>query len=353
MPIKTIAVVVPVYKVPFEYLDQCINSIINQTYKDLEIIIVDDGSPKEGADKCDCYAQNDERIRVIHKTNGGLSDARNTGLASAASEWITFIDGDDWVDEHFLEWFADRVNGEDSLSDMYYFSGYRNYPQKEIEGVPHFPDGTLFKTYQERENLQTKCFTNHVAIGGNTKGITVSSAWAKVYNTGFLKSNNLEFPIVPYDEDSLFYIEAIERASTIEYVAKSVYHYRFTEGSIVNRYRPNAIKEQEIYLGYIFDFAKRHNKSDDFISKAYMRVMTSMLLLIKQKFYHPENTDSLWKRHKECKACFENDPYCTALRELDTSVMRRNPKIKLLMLKLHLYGLVEHGRQMRQRNVIN
>lgn len=353
---ERIAVVVPVYKVPFEYLDQCMESIINQTYRNLEIIIVDDGSPEKWAVKCDSYAEKDDRIRVIHKENGGLSDARNKGLAASASPWITFIDGDDWVDEHFLQWFAERIDeetGKKEIAEMYYFSGYRNYPQKQTEGVPHFEDGTRFASYQEREDLQTKCFTNHSMIGGNIKGITVSSAWAKVYRTDFLKQNDLLFPIVPYDEDSLFYIEAIEKASLIEYVAKPVYHYRFTAGSIVNRYRPNAEREQEIYLGYIFDFAKRCGKSEDFVNKAYMRVMTSMLLLIKQYFYHPENKAPLLKRHAACKACFQSEPYRTALKKLDPSVMRKKPRLKLLLLKLHLYSFVERGRQIGQKKIQN
>lgn len=348
----SIAVVIPVYKVPFEYLDQCINSIIHQTYENIEVIIVDDGSPKKWADKCDYYLSLDKRIRVIHQSNGGLSDARNKGLSVSKSKWITFVDGDDWIEEKFLEWFIERIQDEVELSDIYYFSGYRNYPQKQIEGVPYFEDGRKFVSYQERENLQTKCFTNHIAIGGNIKGITVSSAWAKVYNTSFLKKHNLLFPIVPYDEDSLFFLDTIEKASSIEYVAKSVYHYRFTQGSIVNRYRPNAIKEQEIYLGYIFEFINRYQKSDDFMNKAYMRVMTSMLLLIKQKFYHPENKESIWKRHCECRDCFKMEPYKTALKRLDFSLMRKNPRIKLILLKLHLYSLVEKSRRINQQRLI-
>lgn len=99
---QKISVVVPVYKVPFEFLDQCIKSIVNQTYNNFEVIIVDDGSPDEWADKCDSYSEEDSRIRVIHKKNGGLSDARNKGLEEAKAEWITFIDGDDWIEKIFL-----------------------------------------------------------------------------------------------------------------------------------------------------------------------------------------------------------------------------------------------------------
>lgn len=349
----SIAIVIPVYKVPFEYLDQCMKSVINQTYSNIEIIIVDDGSPKEWKDKCDSYTQMDDRVRVIHKANGGLSDARNKGLTDARSEWIMFVDGDDWIEEEFCQWFIERICGQKRQSDIYYFSGYRNYPEIQIEGVPYFADGSTFSTCQERESLQTKCFTNRVAADGNIKGITVSSAWAKVYKTDFLRNNRLLFPIVPYDEDSLFYLESIEKAESIEYVAKSAYHYRFTKGSIVNRYRPDAVYEQELYLNYIFDFARRNNKSEDFVNKAYMRVMTSMLLLIKQKFYHPENQSPLWKRHAECSKCFKQMPYAAALRKVDPSNIRMNARIKLTLLKLHMYGMIDIGRRFNEKKIVH
>ena len=340
-----IAVVVPVYKVPFDYLDQCLESIIGQTYTDLEIIIVDDGSPEEWAVKCDSFCAIDKRIRVFHKKNGGLSDARNYGLNVCSSEWITFVDGDDWIDLDFLESFIDRVSTESELSDIYFYSGYRNYPNREEVKVPYFPDGTVFKNYQEREDLQTKCFTTHIAKGGNIQGITISSGCMKVFNTGFLKSNRLMFPIVPYDEDSLFYLDSIEKASSVEYVGKAVYHYRFTEGSIVNKFRPNAIIEQKIYLDYIFDFARNYNKTEDFIDKVYMRVMTSMLLMIKNYFFHDDNSDTFRNRHKKCRECFRHEPYSTALKRLHLSDLRRNAKIKLILLRLHCYSLVEGGRR--------
>ena len=340
-----IAVVIPVYKVPFEYLDQCVESIINQTYTDLEIIIVDDGSPEEWAVKCDSFRSLDERIKVFHKKNGGLSDARNFGLNKAESEWITFVDGDDWIDLDFLESFVNRINSESEVSDIYFYSGYRNYPGREEVKVPHFPDGTVFRSEEEREELQTRCFTTHVVKGGNIQGITISSGCMKVYNVNFLKINKLLFPIVPYDEDSLFYLDSIELASSIEYVSKAVYHYRFTEGSIVNKYRPNSIREQEIYLGYIFDFAKKENKSKSFIDKAYMRVMTSMLLMIKNYFFHAENPDSFFKRHRMCSICFRKEPYSIALKKLHLRDMRRNAQIKLILLRLHLYSFVEGGRK--------
>lgn len=97
-----ISVIVPCYKVE-RYLPKCIDSILRQTYKNLEVILVDDGSPDRSGEICDTYATKDSRIVVIHKANGGLSDARNVGIDQAKGEWITFIDSDDFVSDSYVE----------------------------------------------------------------------------------------------------------------------------------------------------------------------------------------------------------------------------------------------------------
>lgn len=97
-----ISIIIPIYKVE-KYLDQCVASIVNQTYKNLEIILVDDGSPDKCPQKCDEWALRDNRIKVIHKENGGLSSARNAGIKSASGDYIGFIDSDDWADESMYE----------------------------------------------------------------------------------------------------------------------------------------------------------------------------------------------------------------------------------------------------------
>ena len=97
-----ISVIVPVYKVE-DCLDKCVRSIAGQTYTDLEIILVDDGSPDRCGAICDAWAQKDSRVHVIHKQNGGLSDARNAGMKIATGQFVSFIDSDDWIDPDFLE----------------------------------------------------------------------------------------------------------------------------------------------------------------------------------------------------------------------------------------------------------
>ena len=104
-----ISVVVPVYNVE-KYLDRCVESIVNQTYKNLEIILVDDGSPDNCPAMCDVWAEKDSRIKVIHKENGGLADARNAGLDVFLGDFVTFIDSDDWVDVDIIEKLKEIVD---------------------------------------------------------------------------------------------------------------------------------------------------------------------------------------------------------------------------------------------------
>ena len=108
-----ISVIVPIYNVE-KYLDKCVESIVTQTYKNLEIILVDDGSPDRCPEICDKWAEKDERIKVIHKKNGGLSDARNEGYAVSSGEYISFIDSDDYIDREFYAILSNALdNGTD------------------------------------------------------------------------------------------------------------------------------------------------------------------------------------------------------------------------------------------------
>ena len=99
---KLISVIIPIYKVE-DFLDECIASVVGQSYKNLEIILVDDGSPDNCPVICDEWALKDLRIKVIHKLNGGLSDARNVGIAVASGDYISFVDSDDWIDPKMYE----------------------------------------------------------------------------------------------------------------------------------------------------------------------------------------------------------------------------------------------------------
>ncbi|MBR1540013.1 MAG: glycosyltransferase [Clostridia bacterium] len=118
---ELISIIVPVYKVE-KYLDKCINSIVSQTYKNLEVILVDDGSPDSCGKMCDEWTQKDTRIKVIHKENGGLSDARNFGLDCAKGKYIQFVDSDDYIEKDMIEFLYKNL--KENNADISICSNY-------------------------------------------------------------------------------------------------------------------------------------------------------------------------------------------------------------------------------------
>lgn len=144
-----ISVIVPVYKVE-EYLDQCVESIVSQTYTNLQIILVDDGSQDSCPQKCDLWAEKDARIQVVHKKNGGLSSARNAGMKVAKGDYISFIDSDDFIDEHMYEKLVEGFSLGDniaitSIRIMRYLDGnVCDFNKKWVFESPRFIDGKDF-----------------------------------------------------------------------------------------------------------------------------------------------------------------------------------------------------------------
>lgn len=336
---KDFTFVVPVFKVPFSLLHDCVDSILNQQYKNFELILVDDGSPDDCGQYCDEFAMKDARIRVIHKTNGGLSDARNAGTKVATSPWITYVDGDDWVEADFVQSFMERIKGQQSVADIYVYNGYRNHPNKQIVCTPYYPDGQRFITQSEREGLQKECCM--VPMRNNGQQLFIGSGWAKVYNTNFLKKNDLIFPIVPYGEDSIFFMYSVEKANIVEYVSQPIYHYRDTEGGMVHAFRTNADQEQMIYTQKLFHFAELYNKDESFIDALYLRVFISMQRIVSQQYFSSQNHDSLIRRWKDCNACFSQRPFCDIYKHIRFEKLNRNNKFKYLFFRFKLYGLTE------------
>lgn len=129
MASSKISIIVPIYGVE-KYLRQCIDSILHQTYENLEILLVDDGSPDECGAICEEYAQMDHRIRVIHQVNGGVSSARNTGLEAATGDWIGWVDPDDWVEADMFELLV--TEGEQEMADVVICGGYEEYRHRQV-----------------------------------------------------------------------------------------------------------------------------------------------------------------------------------------------------------------------------
>lgn len=213
---KKVSVIVPVYNVE-KYLDKCVKSICNQSYQNLEIILVDDGSTDSSAEMCDTYAKVDARVKVIHKENGGLADARNVGIEHAKGDYLLFIDSDDWIHQELVE--KNIVIAEKEDTDVVIF---------DYVGVQQ--DGTVCSQFCA--NLEPmKVFS----ILEEPRLITAScSAVNKLYKTSFWKSTGLKFPKGRYYEDLGTIPKLMALAKRVIYLKETLYYYLMREGSIMH-----------------------------------------------------------------------------------------------------------------------
>ena len=208
-----ISIIVPVYKVE-KYLRRCVDSIINQTYKNLEIILVDDGSPDNCPAICDEYAKKDNRIKVIHKENGGVSSARNEGLKNATGDFICFVDSDDYVDNNYVE---KLLNGFSDDVDIV-ISMYRVIDNESRETKTHrFVDEV--KTVFIDENFDFRIMNCNCSV------------WGKLFKKDLL-SNQLFSEKIHFGEDALFVAEMITKSKAIRHIPDYTYNYIVYDNSL-------------------------------------------------------------------------------------------------------------------------
>lgn len=213
---KKISIIVPVYKTE-QYLDRCVESIVNQTYKNLEIILVDDGSTDNCTAMCDKWAEKDNRIKVIHKENGGVSSARNAGIDIASGEYIGFVDGDDWIDTDMYDFLMSHFDDDTDIVRCSYRKVYENSDTEEIVN-----DGSIKK-------MKADDFLIDLILDNALN----SNCWCKLYRKSVI--GDIRFPAgIKIGEDHLFNYNVIKNSRSIVACRSSKYNYLIRLNSITN-----------------------------------------------------------------------------------------------------------------------
>ena len=258
-----ISVIVPIFNVD-KYLDRCIGSLSRQTYKNLEILLIDDGSKDNSGRICDDWAKKDKRIKVLHKRNGGVSSARNLGLRTATGSKIGFVDPDDFVDETMYEKLLAKMK-EDKADIV--MCGFKNY----------YPDDNTVKV--EEYNLKTATAetlpqffvsTNYTFEEGtiNTSNV-MGSIWRALFTKEILKGK--KFRRLKFCEDLSFYMDVIKKNTKLSYLDEHLYYYVKRQGSALSTYSKKTFENRAEFDALLNDLFEGRMPTDDFDSYKFYR----------------------------------------------------------------------------------
>ena len=283
-----ISIIVPVYKVE-EYMDECVHSLVNQTYTNLEIILVDDGSPDKCPAMCDAWAEKDSRIRVIHKPNGGVSDARNAGLSQMLGTYCMMVDSDDYIDKTMVEKLHHKICNRNADIAV---CGYYDLKGQHVTSPYTAGSELLFDDDQKFLSLYKEC----QVLSCN-----------KLFVASLFK--DLRYERLYSGEDAVLMVQLFDRAKRIVFISEPLYYYRYREGSAVH----SAIKART------FDACVACERSLAFYSERNLVKAYSRCLFI----YFYMLGDILW-RAQEDKADVDRaliEKYTCRLEELYRELM--------------------------------
>lgn len=257
-----VSVIVPVYNVE-EYLEDCVKSITKQTYKNLEIILVDDGSTDNSSYICDKLSRSDRRILVIHKENGGLSDARNAGLEICHGEYIAFVDSDDMVNSSFIASLYNLISSGNFQVSQVGTQYIDNVGKKLPEKFSYGTGNTILNKEQFIEGLLINKIT--------------WAAWCNLYRKDFFK--DIRFTKGQYNEDCLMWLDGVEKVNRIIISNQCLYQYRMREGSITAGTNIKFFADEYAHSVQWLDKVKR--QYPELTEAAYNELLSDLLIYMR------------------------------------------------------------------------
>lgn len=238
-----ISVIIPIYNAE-KYIDKCIESVVAQTIKDLEIVLIDDESTDKSGQKCDEWAKKDFRIKVLHIKNLGVSNARNVGIREAKGEFIMFVDSDDWIKETMLETLLAKIDNQ--KTDVV-FCDYINVLGNEEINCEKVIDYSVYNDAEVSVVIQNM-------FGG---GKFFSSIWRGIYRRKLIEEKNIRFMKIKFAEDMLFNLEYLLNSSSVEIIEDKLYYYRENQFSALQRLKNNLYEMQKLPYE-IFELLKKY-----------------------------------------------------------------------------------------------
>ncbi len=345
------SIIIPIYNPHVKYLDECVSSLLNQTFDNYEVLLIDDGSMEMIANMCDRFMKTDRRIRVFHQDNEGVSAARNRGIDAANGEWLFFLDADDWIEPNTLEKLSEYLF--ENKCDILFFRSQKERKNTHISVIENgLEDNHTYYMY----NLDDCEFLYHLAmrpaniIKDSISHDTFYYVWNKLFSSHLIKDHHIYFPIgVPNSEDKVFVLNCLQNAQSIYSISDIFHHYRILDYSATRKYSETADTDRKYLLGLIKQIALEMDKHlgemcgqadlhiimDDYELFAY-QMCTSVLL---QKFYHPDYPFHGLQRKQNAILTLNEEPYLRALEVTATKDIMLKEKIRVWLLMHKFYFL--------------
>ena len=295
-----ISIIIPIYNVPSEFLKKNIESCINQDYENIEIILVDDGSTDESGTICDEYSNKDNRIKVIHQKNKGLSGARNSGCYASTGKWILFVDGDDYLENDCCSTLIKSVTDD---VDVLCFNSYRDNLKEKKVIYSKLEDNKIYQNEKEKLQYLTLDFNAHI-----------STSWGKLIRKRIIDDNKL------YHNETLrqgaegieFCMRLFEVSSRVKFIKKPLYNYVFNEKSISTM----PTEENNYYILKCFKVIKENINNDMLLKMFYERMSYVIVTTIISGFFNYKNKEKYMVKKEKLKKYLNEDIVKTTLKRI-------------------------------------
>lgn len=333
-----ITFVMAVYNTRIEWIDRAVDSVINQTKPDWELIIVDDGSGESVAQHCDELSKQDSRIHIHHQENQGLSVSRNYGMDNAQGQWVTFIDADDWIEQTYVEQ-VEKVLNKHCYLEMLAIGHDDIWGDNVIERLWGNEDYHEFDI-DEKEDMQMALFQMPEAL--HSYPMFFGAQWKVIYSIEFLNRYNIRnTPGLNKAQDSVFNLYAVEYAEKIGYYNKVLYHYYHNSESVTGtKYTKDLERLRRLIKAYN-DFVEQTNKkSDTTFQRAYKkRALIEAESMLACYFANKSNTDSVNVRRNRYNEVLDREPYLSLFIDYSMAGLSMYQKLLWLTLKNRNYLL--------------
>lgn len=333
-----ISVVVPVNNAALT-LTKCVNSLTSQTFRNIEVLLINNDSADDSWSLCLEWASKDSRIKAINHFEKGVSSARNRGIQESVGEYVMFVDADDWIDENVCELFVSENRFQNY--DLFCFSAQYHKENCSLKSFL-FTENVQLLSENQKEELQIKVFApNAPYFEYKTNTRYAGSVWGKFYKREILLKNNLRFATETIiSEDVLFNTLVLDYFHRIGYTRDCFYHYIQQTNSAQNRYRLHSARYFAFVINEIQSWLLKTNKEPRFVDAANSLFVHYLFGILKEDIFHKDNPDSNEGKKNKLEEVLSMEEFCVPLNKSNKRYFSPPERALIRLLQKKWIGVV-------------